>query len=79
MAVTPAKVSEWLNKLPGSWESPAATPVMMTLWCHSCISYRKRVLEAWPSPVPPGKDSSVGAVGGLCSDDKLGCQAVDLR
>lgn len=38
-----------------------------------------RVLEACPSPAPPGKDSSVGAVGGLCSDDKLGCQAVDLR
>lgn len=42
MAVTPAKVSEWLNKLPGSWESPAATPAMMTLWCRSCISYRKK-------------------------------------
>lgn len=30
------------------------------------------VLEAWPSPASPGKDSSVGAVGGLCSDDRLG-------
>lgn len=51
-------------------------PLVLLLYL---LQEEARVLEAWPSPVPPRKDSSVGTVGGLCSDDKLGCQAVDLR
>lgn len=79
MAVTPAKVSEQLNKLPGSWESPAATPAMMTLRSSSCISYRKKRGSWRHGPAPSLLGRIAVWVLWEAFDDKLGCQAVDLR
>lgn len=62
MAVTPAKVSEWLNKLPrGLGEPSSYCTYDAPLKPLYLLQEEGRGLEAWPSPAPLRKASSVGA------------------